>query len=87
MARGLKVGSRLTQRDRRLMTAYAAYRRGDADAAEQQYRAILEDYPDDLEAEFELGDLLFTYNPLRGRPRLEARPMLDKVLEHDPGFL
>jgi tetratricopeptide (TPR) repeat protein len=87
IARGIAAGGRLTERDRRLMTAYAAYRRGDADDAERQYREILDDYPDDLEAEFELGDLLFQYNPLRGRPRGESRPMLDKVLDHDPGFL
>ena len=87
VTRGLRVGGRLTERDRRLMTAYAAFRAGDADAAERQYRAALEDFPDDLEAEFQLGDVLFQYNPLRGRPRLEARPMLDQVLAHDPGFL
>jgi eukaryotic-like serine/threonine-protein kinase len=87
LTRGLATRGRLTERDRRLMTAYAAYRRGEADVAERQYRAILDDFPDDLEAEFQLGDLLFQYNPLRGRPRLEARPMLDRVLEHDPGFL
>jgi eukaryotic-like serine/threonine-protein kinase len=77
----------LTKRDQHLMSAYSAYRRGKASDAERQYRAVLEDFPDDLEAEFELGDLLFNYNPLRGRPRLEARPMLDRVLDHDPGFL
>jgi tetratricopeptide (TPR) repeat protein len=83
----LRVGGRLTERDRRLMTAYAVFRAGDADDAERQYRAVLEDFPDDLEAEFQLGDLLFQYNPLRGRPRVEARPMLDRVLAYDPGFL
>ena len=87
VTRGLRVRGRLTERDRRLMTAYAAFRKGDADDAERQYRAALEDFPDDLEAEFQLGDVLFQYNPLRGRPRLEARPMLDRVLAHDPGFL
>jgi eukaryotic-like serine/threonine-protein kinase len=87
VTRGLRVRGRLTERDRRLMTAYAAFRAGDADDAERQYRAALEDFPDDLEAEFQLGDVLFQYNPLRGRPRLEARPMLDRVLAHDPGFL
>ena len=83
----LRVGGRLTERDRRLMTAYAVFRAGDADDAERQYRAVLEDFPDDLEAEFQLGDLMFQYNPLRGRPRVEARPMLDRVLAYDPGFL
>jgi predicted Zn-dependent protease len=87
VTRGLRVRGRLTERDRRLMTAYAAFRAGEVDDAEQQYRAALEDFPDDLEAEFQLGDVLFQYNPLRGRPRLEARPMLDRVLAHDPGFL
>jgi hypothetical protein len=87
MERGVALANRLNERDRRLITAYAAYRHGAADDAERQYRAVLESYPDDLEAEFQLGDLLFQYNPLRGRPRLEARPMLDKVLALDPGFL
>ena len=87
LRRGVALSDRLTERDRRLITAYDAYRRGAADDAERQYRRVLEDYPDDLEAEFQLGDLLFQYNPLRGRPRLEARPMLDKVLALDPGFL
>ena len=87
VATGLRHAERLSERDRRLIRAYADYRRGAADAAEQQYRAILDNYPDDLEAEFQLGDLLYQYNPLRGRPRLEARPLLDKVLANDPGFL
>ncbi|MEO5568437.1 MAG: protein kinase [Gemmatimonadaceae bacterium] len=85
--RALSVNKRLSPREKRLVSAYDAFRRGDADTAERQYRAVLEDFPDDLEAEFQLGDVLYQYNPLRGRPRLEARPMLDRVLAHDPGFL
>ena len=87
VSRALSVSGRLGEREKRLVSAYAAYRRGEPDAAERQYRAVLDDFPDDLEAEFQLGDLLFQYNPLRGRPRVEARPMLDRVLAHDPGFL
>ena len=87
VATGLRHSERLGERDRLLIRAYADYRRGAANEAERQYRAILDNYPDDLEAEFQLGDLLFQYNPLRGRPRLEARPLLDKVLALDPGFL
>ena len=80
-------GDRLSTRDRRLLTAYARYFRGAADSAEQEYRAILADYPDDLDAEFELGNLLHYYNPLHGRPRAEARELFDRVLALDPGFL
>ena len=87
IVRAASLSNRLSDRDARLVSAYAAYRRGDPDVAEREYRAVLEDFPGDLEAEFQLGDVLYQYNPLRGRPRLEARPMLDRVLAHDPGFL
>ena len=85
--RAFAFGRRLDDRDRRLLSAFAAFQRGASDDAEQQYRAILRDYPDDLEAEFELADLLQHYNPLRGRPVAEAREPFDHVLAQDPGFL
>jgi serine/threonine-protein kinase len=85
--KALTLGARLDDRDRRLLSAFAAYQRGAADAAEQEYRAILRDYPDDLEAEFQLADLLYHYNPARGRPIAEAREPFDHVLAQDPGFL
>jgi TolB-like protein len=85
--RALALGSRLENRDRRLLSAFAALQRGAADEAEQQYRAILRDYPDDLEAEFQLADLYFHYNAPRGRPISEAREPFDRVLALDPGFL
>jgi serine/threonine-protein kinase len=85
--RALTVSDRLTERDRRLLMAYVDFRRGAANSAERQYRALLRDYPDDLEALFQLADVLFHYNPLRGRPRGEARELFDQVLDLDPGFL
>jgi eukaryotic-like serine/threonine-protein kinase len=85
--RALSMSGRLTQRDRRLLTAYVDYREGAANRAERQYRSILSDYPDDLEARFQLADLLYHYNPLRGRHRAEARELFDQVLDLDPGFL
>jgi hypothetical protein len=47
----------------------------------------LRDYPDDLEATFQLADLLAYYNPLRNRPVTEARELFHQVLSFDPGFL
>jgi tetratricopeptide (TPR) repeat protein len=85
--RALTLSDRLTERDRRLLTAYVDFRRGAANSAERQYRAILRDYPDDLEALFQLADVLYNYNPLRGRPRGEAREPFNQVLDLDPGFL
>ena len=85
--RAITLSDRLTERDRRLLTAYVDFRRGAASSAEQQYRAILRDYPDDVEAQFQLADVLYNYNPLRGRPRGEARELFTQVLDLDPGFL
>jgi tetratricopeptide (TPR) repeat protein len=85
--KALTLGHRLDDRDRRLLSAFAAYQRGAADDAEREYRAILRDYPDDLEAEFQLADLLYHYNPARGRPIAEAREPFDHVLAQDPCFL
>src|SRR5207245_9695409 len=67
--RALADSGRLGQRDRRLLAAYATFRHGVPDAAEQQYRAILRDFPDDLDAEFQLANLPYYYNPLPGRPQ------------------
>ena len=47
----------------------------------------MRDYPDDLEAEFQLADLLVNYSPLQGRSQAEARDLFDRVLAYDPGFL
>ncbi len=86
-ARAFTLSDRLNARDRRLLAAYVDFRRGAADDAERQYRAILQDYPDDMEARFQLADVLYNYNPIRGRPRGEAREPFNEVLAVDPGFL
>jgi tRNA A-37 threonylcarbamoyl transferase component Bud32/TolB-like protein len=85
--RAHRLSDRLADRDRRLLAAYVDFRRGAANDAERQYRAILQDYPDDLEALFQLADLQYNYNPLQGRPGREAREAFTHVLNVDPGFL
>jgi serine/threonine-protein kinase len=85
--RALSLGNRLADRERRLLLAYDAFRRGAAEDGERQYRAILGDHPDDLETEFELANLLYHYNPPRGRPRAEAQELFERVLAIDPTFL
>jgi serine/threonine-protein kinase len=84
--RALRLAERLPPRDRALVSALDAFRRGAPDTAERQYRAILGDYPDDLEASAELGLLLFNYQPLRGRPRVESGQIFQRVVELDPRF-
>jgi hypothetical protein len=80
------LGRRLADRDRRLLEAFDAFRRGGADDAERRYRAILEDFPDDLEAKWQLASVLWSYNARRGRPRTEAGELFDGVLAIDPEF-
>jgi hypothetical protein len=69
-----------------LLEAYAAYWSGAADQRRPPI-AILRDYPDDIEAQFQLADVMVTYNPLHGRPLDEAREIFERVLVYDPGFL
>ena len=87
VTRALALADRLAERDRRLLSAFAEMVRGAADGAERQYREILETYPDDLEARFQLANVLYSYNAPRGRPPGEAAEQYGRVLEVDPEFL
>ena len=75
---------RLTEHDALLADGYLAWRRGEIDEAERLFRDVLDERPDDLEAWFRLGDLLFHANPLRGRSATEARTAFERVLRLDP---
>jgi DNA-binding SARP family transcriptional activator len=83
-ARALEHRGRLTERDRRLLDAQHAWLGGDVALAERHYDAAAGGNPDDLEAWFLLGDLLFHSNPYRGRSMVEAREPLERALRLDP---
>ena len=85
--RAVRLASRLSERDRRLLASFAALAAGRPDEAETGYRAILQDYPDDLEAQWQLATVLNVYNPLRGRPIAESGQVFDGVVKLDPDFL
>jgi eukaryotic-like serine/threonine-protein kinase len=85
--RALALDERLGERERRLLSAFADLVGGAPDQAERQYREILETYPEDLEARFQLANLLYTYNAPRGRPPAEAAEHYSRVLQVDPKFL
>jgi tetratricopeptide (TPR) repeat protein len=87
IGRALTQVERLSERDRRLLAAFTDLVRGMPDRAERQYREFLEAYPDDLEAQFELANLLYVYNAPRGRSPAEAREFYARVLQVDPKFL
>jgi tetratricopeptide (TPR) repeat protein len=76
--------SRLTDRDRQLLEAFRAWRRGEHPEAERGYRAIVGTYPTDVEAWFQLGEVLTHSNPFYGRSFAEAREPFERVLEYEP---
>jgi serine/threonine-protein kinase len=79
--------SRLSAHDRRFLEAVLAMRRGRSGDAEQHLRAIVQTYPDDAEAWYQLGELLFHGSPLRGGSMASARDPFSRALFFDPGDL
>jgi len=79
--------ARLADHDRLLLRALLATRRGAGLEAEGLYRTILGTYPDDLEAWIQLGEVLFHYGPLQGRPIAESRAAFERVLYFDPAYV
>jgi serine/threonine protein kinase/tetratricopeptide (TPR) repeat protein len=78
------LGSRLSERDRQLLDAKRAFRRGNAEEAERIYRAILGKYPDEVEAWLELGEVLNHGGTLRGVSGTRARQTFERVLHYEP---
>jgi len=79
--------SRLSAHDRRFLEALLVMRRGHAGDAEQQFRAITQSWPDDAEAWYQLGELAFHGNPLRGQSSADSRGAFSRALFLDPGDL
>ncbi|MGH7516727.1 MAG: tetratricopeptide repeat protein [Gemmatimonadales bacterium] len=79
-----RFGALLSDHDRGLVEAYAAYRRGRLTDAERLYRRIVTDYSEDADAWFGLGEVLFHGNPLRGRSSRRARASFERVVTLDP---
>ncbi len=84
-ARAVRYDGRLARRQRLLVEAFDAWMRGDADRAESRYRQVIASAPDDVEGWYELGEVLFHCNPLRGRPAAEAREAFERTLALEPG--
>jgi DNA-binding SARP family transcriptional activator/tetratricopeptide (TPR) repeat protein len=82
--RGAEHEERLSPHDRLVFEAQRAWLHGAVDRAEALYGTITGTYPDDVEAWFHLGDLLFHSNPLRGRSAAEGREPFERALRLDP---
>lgn len=58
-----------------LIEARRAYRKGLPQQAEAALRTLLTMDPNDVEAEHQLAEVLFHFNPIRGRSAMEALPL------------
>ena len=80
----VRFAGRLPERDRRMFEAFLAWRRGAHGEAERLYRSLVGSYPDEVEAWFELGEVLFHSSPFHGRSFTEGREPFERVLFYDP---
>ena len=67
----------------RMLEAQDAWLHGRLALAEQRYGAVVAEHPDNVEAWYLLGDVLFHGNPCRGRSPVEARTALQRALSLD----
>ncbi|HVF15620.1 MAG TPA: tetratricopeptide repeat protein, partial [Steroidobacteraceae bacterium] len=79
-----RFAARLSPHDQKLVNAMVASRRGDAVAAERYYNEIIADFPEDVEAWFQLGEVRFHYGPPRGQPIAMAVTPFRQVLRYEP---
>jgi DNA-binding SARP family transcriptional activator len=76
--------NRLSPHDHLVLSAQRAWLDGTVGEAESLYNTITGTWPDDVEAWFHLGDLLFHSNPMRGRSAVEARKPFERVIALEP---
>ena len=75
----------LSPRAQLLVEAHDAWRRGAYDEAERLYRMLTTSHPDDVEGWYQLGEVLFHGNALRGRSLVESRMPFERALGLEPG--
>jgi TolB-like protein len=74
----------LPERDQALVTAMRLRRYGKVAEAEQAFRAILHQYPDDVEGLVQLGELYFHDNPRQGRSIGESVEPFERARRLEP---
>lgn len=78
---------RLSERDRLLLSAFDSALLGKNDEADRRFRTIVGNFPDDVEAWYQLGELGFHCGPLHGRPMTDSLDAWDRLLLLEPKHL
>jgi DNA-binding SARP family transcriptional activator len=84
-ATALALQARMPEPEALIVEARRAYRTGEPDVAESLLRSVLDMSPGHPEAGYHAAEVLFHYNPLRGRPLAEARPALERAAARNIG--
>jgi tetratricopeptide (TPR) repeat protein len=87
VVQAVRDSAALPARERRLLVGLDAFLRGDLERAEDAYRRVLGEYPDELEANYMLGETLFHLGPIHGQSMQVARAPFERVLTVDPDHL
>jgi tetratricopeptide (TPR) repeat protein len=82
--RALALKDRLSERDRNLAEAFAAVLEVQPELADRLYRALVYDYPDDVEAWFGRGDVMLHFGPVYGLSMDSLSQAFERVLFLDP---
>lgn len=85
LVNALAHADRLAPLDRALVEAFTAYARGRHGEAKHRYREITRAYPQEQEAWYGLGEVLFHYGWLSGEPIARADSVLSRAAQLDPG--
>ncbi len=77
-------GERLLPHNRQLLEAFRAFLTGDAPEAERLYRVIVGRQPEDVEAWYQLSEVLFHYGPRCGGSIVGSRWAWERVIALEP---
>ncbi|MGH6690225.1 MAG: tetratricopeptide repeat protein [Gammaproteobacteria bacterium] len=80
----LRHSARLSPPDLTLVESFFALQTAQSTRVIRLLRPYLDAYPDNVDAWFMYGEVLFHYNGLRGRPMAEARQPFERALGLDP---
>jgi tetratricopeptide (TPR) repeat protein len=83
--RAVWLSSGLPQADSLLILAWHHHHRARFHEAEELYRRVLAERPDDVDAWYQLGELIYHWGPSLGRPASGSLDAFERTLRLEPG--
>ncbi|MBA2671601.1 MAG: protein kinase, partial [Gemmatimonadetes bacterium] len=83
--RAVRLSSGLPRADSLLILAWDHHHQARFHEAEELYRRVLAERPDDVDAWYQLGELVYHWGPSLGRPASGASEAFERTLRLEPG--